>query len=277
MKHPGPLGLIASVFALAWLAPATASIVNGSFESGTLLGWESLGDVSLQTSSIGISPTDGSSQALITTLCGDGTSIPGPIGCQITNVERPYSGTNALYTEFYCQDFDPDCIRPPIGTPGWEVFDFVGLTPADLLTDPDPPGANGEGSAIRQSFVANAGETVSVDYNYVGEYEWGFLTLLAIDPGSTLRIIERAPRQTLLSNMRLCERVEGELVGSDICDYPNQETVETGYRHFAFQIPDAGTYQIGFAVFEIEEGTVPSAMLIDNVTLTPVPAPPAIW
>lgn len=258
-----------------WITPAAAAVINGSFETGTLFGWETLGDVSIQQAGIGITPTDGTHQAVITTLCGDGTSIPGSYGCQITATERPYSGINALYTYFSCYDLDVlgNCTGAPVGTPGTEVFNFVGLAPADLIGD---FGVNGEGSAIRQGFHANAGDTVSIDYNYVGEYEWGFLTLLSTDPESSLRIVERAPRQTLPSNMYLCKRVEGDSPTGDVCPY-YWDPVETGFRHFSFQLASAGNYQIALAVFEVEEGTVPSAMVIDNLRVSPVPIPTAFW
>ena len=36
--------------------PAQAAVVNGGFEAGTFAGWNTIGDTSIQTSSIGISP-----------------------------------------------------------------------------------------------------------------------------------------------------------------------------------------------------------------------------
>lgn len=275
MSHFVRLMIVGISFAPLWMTPAAAAVINGSFETGTLAGWETLGDVSIQQAGIGITPTDGSHQAVITTLCGDGTSISGSYGCQITATERPYSGINALYTALSCYDFDAlgNCIGAPVGTPGMEVIHFVGLTPADLIDDFN---VNGEGSAIRQGFHANAGDTVSIDYNYVGEYEWGFLTLFSTDPVSTLRIVERAPLQTLPSNMHLCERVEGNSPAGNQCPNP-WNSVETGFRHFSYQLASAGNYQIGLAVFEVEEGTVPSAMVIDNLRVSPVPIPTAFW
>lgn len=42
-----------------------SSIENGSFETGDFAGWSTIGDTSIETDSLGIFPTDGANQALI--------------------------------------------------------------------------------------------------------------------------------------------------------------------------------------------------------------------
>jgi hypothetical protein len=53
--------------ALTLAIPAQAGTINGSFETGDLTGWNSLGSVSVVGSFEGVNPTDGSYQALLQT------------------------------------------------------------------------------------------------------------------------------------------------------------------------------------------------------------------
>lgn len=59
------LGL-ASLFGVE---PASAAVLNGGFETGNFTGWETLGQTSIQTSAYGSGPTEGTSQALLSTFC----------------------------------------------------------------------------------------------------------------------------------------------------------------------------------------------------------------
>lgn len=247
----------------------TIAVTNGGFESNTFLGWGALGDVSLQQSSIGIAPTDGSYQAVISTLC-DWLAAQYPDSCSTTNRELPYSNTNALATEAGC-DGDP-CWQSPVGTRSWRILDLIGVNMNDLqaISGYDAaPISGGEGSALRYHFDANAGDTISVDYNYVTQdNDWALIALIGMDPGSTLRIVHRVIPGSAPSGMQLCQRVESDSSSTgDICPL-DPLTTETGYHQFSHQFLESGTYTIGFAVAEIEDGTVPTAMLIDNLTLT---------
>ncbi|MEO0377884.1 MAG: PEP-CTERM sorting domain-containing protein [Cyanobacteria bacterium P01_A01_bin.17] len=50
---------------------------NGSFETGDFSGWETIGNATITDSSFGIDPTDGNSQALLTTAVPEPTTILG--------------------------------------------------------------------------------------------------------------------------------------------------------------------------------------------------------
>ena len=56
-----------------------AQLVNGSFEQGSLNGWDSIGDTSAQTDALGVTPTHGNYAAMLTTTL-PGTSKPQPYG-----------------------------------------------------------------------------------------------------------------------------------------------------------------------------------------------------
>ena len=50
---------VAVALLLTVALPAQAAVVNGGFETGTFAGWSVVGDTSVQTESVGISPTHG--------------------------------------------------------------------------------------------------------------------------------------------------------------------------------------------------------------------------
>jgi hypothetical protein len=70
---------------------AYGGIINGGFEAG-ILGWETFGDVSIQSATLGTAPTQGNSQAFLTTLCDSQVTS----GCQTDAREVPYSQISAV-------------------------------------------------------------------------------------------------------------------------------------------------------------------------------------
>src|SRR6266849_6969941 len=104
---------------------AFAAVVNGSFEAGfgSFTGWARIGDTSIQTSGIGIAPTDGRFMALLTTLCDFKT------GARCENIlrELPFSSNSAVPAATITQGF--------FGFTQAEISSFVpiGLTPNDPM------------------------------------------------------------------------------------------------------------------------------------------------
>src|SRR5437667_12751270 len=67
---------VALVLVLTMALPVQAAVVNGGFETGTFAGWSVVGDTSVQTASVGISPTEGCCMALLTTINTDFGGVP---------------------------------------------------------------------------------------------------------------------------------------------------------------------------------------------------------
>src|SRR5216684_1588694 len=100
---------------------AFAAVVNGSFEAGfgSFTGWARIGDTSIQTSGIGIAPTDGRFMALLTTLCDFKTGAR----CETILRELPFSSNSAVPAATITQGF--------FGFTQAEISSFlpIGLTP----------------------------------------------------------------------------------------------------------------------------------------------------
>ncbi len=140
---------IVSLLSLGSLLSAgssSAAVLNGSFETGDFSGWQTFGRTSIETVEFGSSPTEGTQQALLDTVC------PG--------------------SEEICQD----------NANGLAAF--LGLEMADL--DEIGQGEVFEGSAIKTSFTVEAGDTLTFDWNFLtdskeeeGFNDFAFVTLSA--------------------------------------------------------------------------------------------------
>jgi len=58
--------VICTLFVVSTAVESSSTMINGGFETGDLTRWETLGDVSIQTSSFGSGPAQGSYQAVLT-------------------------------------------------------------------------------------------------------------------------------------------------------------------------------------------------------------------
>lgn len=136
---------------------------------------------------------------------------------------------------------------------------FLGL-PAGAL-DAISSGRLAEGSAIKQSFQANAGEVLSFDWNFLTDE----FTVLDPPPEpdfndfAFVRIVSLAPLADTLA--------------PDFALSPTAFAAETGFRTFAFTIPSTGTYTLSIGVMNVGDGGTNSGLLVDNVRLTAVPEP----
>ena len=189
---------------------ATGFIDNGSFETGDFSSWNTIGDTSIETEDLGIFPTDGTSQALITSGASD-------------------SGGSVVDSDLE-EFFDL-----PIGS-------LDGLTGNDAT----------EGSAIKQTFTAEAGDVVSFD--------WNFLTN------------ESAPNETFDDTGFVSVNGFTFELADTSADFTDASDVEgfssqTGTETLTFSIATAGTYTIGFGAVDVGDSVVDSGLAIDNINI----------
>jgi len=111
--------------------PSTnATLINGGFETGDFTGWTTLGETRIEASAFGSGPTQGTSQASLSTA---GAAFAGSIIEEFLGLE--------------------------IGS-----LDKLG-TSLDVI--PFPGGIATQGSAIRQTFTANSGDILTFDWNFL--------------------------------------------------------------------------------------------------------------
>lgn len=204
------------------LLPFTASgaIVNGGFETGDLANWSGIGDTLADDGFYGGSPSDGQYHALMTTLSDPGDFTPG------------LSFIDAV--------------------PAADLESFLGLSAGAL----SGRGAV-EGSAIQQSFVANAGDILSFD--------WNFLTDDAGSGDSAFFLIDGMLTPLADANsLSLGPTSSGFFLD------------ETGYSLFTYVLTTSGPNTLAFGVVDADVGFGASGLAIDKVALTVIPLPPAL-
>jgi hypothetical protein len=116
---------LASLFAAE---PSDAAVLNGGFETGNFTGWEILGRTSIKTSAYGSGPTEGTSQALLSTFCP------------------------TLVNNLCKQDGN-----------FLELTEFLNVNALDLTT----LGNVFEGSAIKTTLAVEAGDVLTFDWNFL--------------------------------------------------------------------------------------------------------------
>ncbi|NEP52138.1 MAG: hypothetical protein F6K65_26410, partial [Moorea sp. SIO3C2] len=124
----GTVSLVSAATLLS--ANPALAIVNGSFETGDFTEWETIGDTSIQTAAFESGPTDGEFQALLSTGVFNTVSVTVPVS---------------------------------------DIETFLGLTAGSLATIPNLPNVDTptDGSAIQQTFTAQAGDVLTFDWNFI--------------------------------------------------------------------------------------------------------------
>ena len=132
---------------------------------------------------------------------------------------------------------------------------FLDLDPGTL--EDFPPNEDGiEGSAIKQTFSAKAGEKLSLSYNFLTGGAQSFFKDVAY--------ITIKNHTTGGSSISQIEDTEGAILVDSSTPFPK----ETGYleRSYPFFSQD-GTYTVGFVVIDVGNANAPSGLLIDNIRL----------
>ncbi len=209
-------------------------IQNGGFEAGNLSGWEAIGDVSVQTASLGTQPKQGSYQALLTTF------------------HSMYDGHEPYEPALPLSGNDPvnfSVMESFLGLP----YLFLGALSKYRRPDPDQ-GIDGvtSGSAIKQQFEASAGSLLTVYYNFLTDGGWGN----ANDFAFVSLISERVLLGFIIAGVESPDRQSNTVLAK-----------ETGYRRFTLAIPFTGRYTLGIGVMEMLDEWTGSAICVDKVAV----------
>lgn len=240
--------LCTAVAVLAGLAVPTAAeaaILNGGFEDD-LTGWEAIGEYRVETSTFGSEPVEGSSQAFLSTAFNE------VIG--FDENQNEIVGGDAVPVTFI-SGFESLNLEEFLG-----LSTFFGDESLDSLATAEPI----EGSAIKQTFTASAGETLSFSWNFLTDESTG---QAASDDFTypdfndfAFAMIQSESDNKLFS------------LADTISNFSNSSTSfgkETGFNTFSYIIPTTGSYTLGIGVVDVGEPTRVSGILVDKVEAVP--------
>jgi len=258
-------------FVVAWAAYSLVGpLVNGSFATGDLTGWNTLGSAAVVGTQGNLVPTTGSFQAQIGSGKDEGG---GEDAVPAFGFAKPGSVHRRARAR-----------RPAVSHPGNPTAndpDFADVPEATLETALNLPAgaiqvalpnnyAPTNGSAIYQTFYATAGTTLSFNWNFATNEDLGSqwdAALYSLQVGSN-------PAQVF----ELADTTETSVL-SVAGTGANPFAAMTGYKTTTVSLPNTGTYTVGFISMQTGDDSVSSATYISNVqggstpaTATPAPA-----
>ncbi|NEP91325.1 MAG: trypsin-like serine protease [Okeania sp. SIO2C2] len=146
-----------------------------------------------------------------------------------------------------------------------EIEEFLGLSVGSLedLSGSIPF----EGSAIKQTFLANAGDVLTFDFNFLTDE----CTLLDVQNGvcepedifNDFSFVSLSGDELDNSFLKILADTSSDVVTSETFFFE-----ETGYQSFSYEISETGTYTLGFGVADADRASGYSGLLVDNVQLT---------
>lgn len=240
--------VLATLFGATMLSTAaSAQVLNGGFESG-LTSWTTGGVVQAQGSGMGITPQEGSSQALIASAT-DGT---------ITPAVTAGSGLTAA------------ALEAAIGLPSGTIATIPNGTPVLC-------------SGMSQQFILAAGQSVSFDWNFITNQTFIDNTSLSIPPDPNNKdfafaALVRVGFNTVIT--KLTDTQDGFINGIGPAGFlTNFATTQAAcpfissldWRVRTFTVSFPGTYKLCFGVVHATntpDNGVNSALVVDNVSAT---------
>jgi len=195
-----------------------AAVVNGSFETGNFSNWNTTGQASVENSSFQVTPVNGSYQAVLQTCFFVGAC------------DDSQSLNNANDLESF------------LGLSGNELSNLSVV----------------EGSAIKQTITANAGDVLS--------FYWNFLT----DEDANNTDYNDFAFFTLNNTLYSLADIQSIFPVNPSFSHLKKET---GYQTYTIPISVSGDYILGFGVVDVDktgggDNTINSALLVDNIKLT---------
>lgn len=220
---------------------AQIELVNHDFETGDLTGWQSIGDVSA-AGATNVETNNGTNYLISPN--GSTMAHLNSNGATVSEIET-FLGI-AQGSLFAAQDTG-DTVNNGGGFPGGDD-DFPGGDddfPEDYEQDGNYELTNG--SAIFQSFSANAGDTVAMSWNYVARDYIPYT-----DPSFAVLI---APDGETLIEVLASTTGPGLPTGSDGI---------SGVFSFAQELDQTGEYKLGFAVTNSGDTVLDAALFLDD-------------
>ncbi|MEA5604790.1 hypothetical protein [Nostoc sp. UHCC 0252] len=229
---------IVSIFASLLLPNAAlAAIINGGFEN-SFEKWQTLGDYRVETSAFGSGTVEGNSQAFLSTAYNEVVDVD-ENGGEIL-------GGNAA-TAVYITGIAENSLENFL-----DVSSFFG---EDFLADAI------EGSAIKQTFTAKAGETLS--------FAWNFLTNETVGNNSNPDFNDFAFVTVSNNSQDLFFKLADTTTDFLARDSDSSFFEETGFKTFSFNLPTDGEYTLAVGVVDVGEPTIISGLLVDRVQAVP--------
>lgn len=217
-------------------ALAHANVSNGDFSTG-LNGWQTFGDAAaLSSSPAGLSlPISGSTLVL-------GTATLGADDHPFADGHYNVSGNDA----------------GAIGTPGG-LEDFLGAPIGSL--DPDPVNHTSvlwEGSAIRQTFTVQAGDTLSFTWNLLSaDRDFADRAFVILGTASGLQVLALGDASQATSTV----------IG-------DATLLQTGVQSFSHTFAQAGSVTLSLGIADLDAPDATSLLTVNNVQVTAaVPEP----